>query len=157
MQQKRYKIWLWTEITRRLSEEIKRDEKFKGLHGRAVRGSAPKRESFTHGFVEESTDDRESTVLRKDLAPLNPLGAKRFLFSSQCSRTRQDWLKVRTAGRAYDALEDLCTTLGGGGDSSFDTSRFGRSVKFILSACQGEVCIFITPSHRYFKINNFNF
>ena len=119
-------------------------------------GSAMKRGGFARCMIDAKSDENESTRQARISAQLEPLEGKAS-FVEHCIKMRLNWLKARCGVRDYDALSDLCVILDGGGCVTPCASHVYHCIQFVSSSCRGEVCIYMTSTHRYFRIHNFIF
>ena len=119
-------------------------------------GDAMRRGGLAQCMIDAKSDEDESARQGQIRARLKPLEG-RAMFVEQCIRMRLNWLKARCGVRDYDALYDLCVILEGGGSVAPCASHVHHCIEFIPSSCRGEVCIYMASTHRYFRINMFDF
>ena len=145
----------WRCLRQRLEDNIKKKEKSERRGRTVARGKAMKRGGFAQSMVEIESNEDESTGQGRICAQLEPLEGRAILIE-QCIRVRLSWLKAQCGGRDYGALSDLCVTLEGGDDVTLVPPMLTIAPNSSES-CRGEVCIYMTSTHRYFRINNFVF
>ena len=128
----------------------------------SVPGTAMKRGGFAQHDLEEKIVEGESTCMRSKVMAQDPSAGKAILISCVSIAVKLFSLEPSSAVRALDVrrpITGLCTLLEGeGGSLAFGGSdNFIVDLKFTLSACRGEVCIYMSPILAISRINNFVF
>ena len=147
---------IWKVMLEKRNDEIDKKSKSEERDRATVMREAMKRGRFASSTIDEEPDENKSAGQRRNVAQLEPL-VGRAMFLEQCTRARLNQLKAQCGVRDYDALYDLCVIFEGGGNVTLSASCVYHCAEFIISFCRGEVCNYAQLSHRFFRINNFNF
>ena len=145
---------VWKRL-RRISEKIEKLNKKSG-RGMAT-GAMTKRGSLSRRRLFGEVVERKSTCPSSELEVHDSsAGSRQYLV---CTMARFiPSVRHRLLFEGTTPLPDLWLSLEGRQCSSLRVSRINRNAEFALSACRGEVCIYMTPTLMIIsRINNFDF